>query len=103
MRDEDGDTMENWNDEKLQQVVNTKHGTEKRMPTTDIVSVLLDLVFPLGLNTKFSFKDLQILPGSGRKSEVWLVLGVSERRKMYLSACLTVWICSQTRQKETGG
>lgn len=37
MRDEDGDTMENWNDEKLQQVVNTKHGTEKRMPTTDII------------------------------------------------------------------
>lgn len=40
MRDEDGaegDTMENWNDEKLQQVVNTKHAGEKRMPTTDIV------------------------------------------------------------------
>lgn len=39
MRDEDGDgdTMENWNDEKLQQVVDTKHGAEKRMPTTDIV------------------------------------------------------------------
>lgn len=37
MRDEDGDTMENWNDEKLHEVVNTKHAGEKRMPTTDIV------------------------------------------------------------------
>jgi len=37
MRDEDGDTMENWNDEKLQQVVDTKHGLEKRMPTTEII------------------------------------------------------------------
>lgn len=40
MRDDEGDTMENWNDEKLQQVVNTKHGSEKRMPTTDIVGFL---------------------------------------------------------------
>lgn len=38
MRDDEADTMENWNDEKLQQVVATKHGSEKRMPTTDIVS-----------------------------------------------------------------
>lgn len=33
----EGDTMENWNDEKLQAVVNQKHAGEKRMPTTDIV------------------------------------------------------------------
>lgn len=40
MRDDEGegDTMENWNDEKLQQVVNTKHAGEKRLPTTDIVN-----------------------------------------------------------------
>lgn len=38
MRDED-DTMENWNDEKLKEVVDQKHAEEKRMPTTtDIVS-----------------------------------------------------------------
>lgn len=33
----EGDTMENWNDEKLQAVVNQKHAGEKRLPTTDIV------------------------------------------------------------------
>lgn len=38
--DEEDDTMENWNDEKLKQVVDTKHSKEKRMPTTDIVSCL---------------------------------------------------------------
>lgn len=37
MRD-DEDTMENWNDEKLREVVDKKHGTEKRLPTTEIVS-----------------------------------------------------------------
>lgn len=38
MRDADeNDTMDNWNDEKLKEVVEKKHGTEKRMPTTDIV------------------------------------------------------------------
>lgn len=36
MRDADDD-MENWDDEKLQEVVNQKHGKEKRMPTTDII------------------------------------------------------------------
>lgn len=40
MRDADeDDTMENWNEEKLKEVVNKKHGAEKRMPTTDIVSI----------------------------------------------------------------
>lgn len=39
MRDDEGDTMDTWNDEKLQEVVNQKHGAEKRMPTTDIVSI----------------------------------------------------------------
>lgn len=37
MRDED-ENMENWDDEKLKEVVNQKHSKEKRMPTTDIVS-----------------------------------------------------------------
>lgn len=41
MRDADEmDTMDNWNDEKLKEVVEKKHGKEKRMPTTDIVSVI---------------------------------------------------------------
>uniref|UniRef100_A0A6B2E8P2 Zinc finger CCCH domain-containing protein 15 n=1 Tax=Phlebotomus kandelakii TaxID=1109342 RepID=A0A6B2E8P2_9DIPT len=40
MRDDEvgnEDSMENWNDEKLKEVVDTKHGKEKRMPTTDII------------------------------------------------------------------
>ena len=45
MRDDgdEADTMENWNDEKLQQVVNTKHGAEKRTNATDIVSLNLKI------------------------------------------------------------
>lgn len=43
MRDDDdeNDTMENWNDEKLKEVVEKKHGTEKRLPTTDIVITII--------------------------------------------------------------
>lgn len=42
MRDADeNDTMDNWNDEKLKEVVEKKHGLEKRMPTTDIVRVII--------------------------------------------------------------
>lgn len=41
MRDDDEeDTMDTWNDEKLKEVVDKKHGAEKRMPTTDIVSTI---------------------------------------------------------------
>lgn len=43
MRDDgEEDNMENWNEEKLQQVIDQKHGKEKRMPTTDIVSRTFD-------------------------------------------------------------
>ncbi|XP_031620563.1 zinc finger CCCH domain-containing protein 15 homolog [Contarinia nasturtii] len=38
MRDDDeNDTMDNWTDDKLKEVVEKKHGKEKRMPTTDII------------------------------------------------------------------
>lgn len=37
MRDGEEEGMENWDDQKLQDVVNTKHGSERRMPTTDII------------------------------------------------------------------
>lgn len=41
MRDNsDDDDMQNWDDAKLQEVVDKKHGMEKRRPTTDIVSNL---------------------------------------------------------------
>lgn len=37
MRDDEEETMENWNDDKLKDVIDKKHGKEKRMPTTDII------------------------------------------------------------------
>lgn len=38
MRDDEEDTMENWDEEKLKEVIETKHGKGAKMPTTDIVS-----------------------------------------------------------------
>lgn len=85
MRDADEmDTMDNWNDEKLKEVVEKKHGKEKRMPTTDIVSVifLVKCVSDLDSNQNgffFSFKtDLQVLFGRCRKIEIRMVLGMSK-------------------------
>lgn len=39
MRDSDDpeDTMENWDEDKLKEVIEKKHGKDKKMPTTDIV------------------------------------------------------------------
>jgi hypothetical protein len=38
MRDEDDETMENWDEEKLKEVVEKKHGeAERKMPPTDII------------------------------------------------------------------
>lgn len=31
------DTMENWDEDKLKEVIEKKHGKDKKMPTTDIV------------------------------------------------------------------
>jgi len=39
MRDDDdeNDTMENWDEDKLKEVIEKKHGAGSKMPTTDIV------------------------------------------------------------------
>ncbi|XP_077291521.1 zinc finger CCCH domain-containing protein 15 homolog [Arctopsyche grandis] len=37
MRDDELDTMDNWNEEKLQEVVEKKHAMAKNVPTTDII------------------------------------------------------------------
>ncbi|XP_022904754.1 zinc finger CCCH domain-containing protein 15 homolog [Onthophagus taurus] len=38
MRDkDDDDTMENWDEDKLKEVIEKKHGKDKKMPTTDII------------------------------------------------------------------
>jgi len=43
---EENDTMENWDEDKLKEVVNKKHGeTDKKHPSTDIVSYLKVLIF----------------------------------------------------------
>lgn len=41
--DEENDTMENWDEEKLKEVIEKKHGkaTGGKMPTTDIVLPLI--------------------------------------------------------------
>nr|XP_022910402.1 zinc finger CCCH domain-containing protein 15 homolog [Onthophagus taurus] len=42
MRDkDDDDTMENWDEDKLKEVIEKKHGKDKKMPTTDIVSLII--------------------------------------------------------------
>lgn len=41
MRDDEDDTMENWDEQKLLEVVEKKHGMAAKMPTTDIVSLFL--------------------------------------------------------------
>lgn len=37
MRDNEGDDMQNWDVDKLKEVVDQKHSDEKRRPTTDII------------------------------------------------------------------
>ncbi|XP_052741870.1 zinc finger CCCH domain-containing protein 15 homolog [Bicyclus anynana] len=37
MRDDDEDTMDNWDEDKLKEVVEKKHGDDKQRPTTDII------------------------------------------------------------------
>lgn len=50
--EKEADTMDNWNDDKLKEVVDKKHSKEKNRPTTDIVSTLsvgMRLCRPSGL------------------------------------------------------
>lgn len=45
MRDDDeNDTMENWDEEKLKEVIEKKHGKSGKMPTTDIVSLIILMI-----------------------------------------------------------
>lgn len=46
MRDGDeNDNMDNWDDEKLKDVVNKKHGeNDKKHPTTDIVNKIIIII-----------------------------------------------------------
>lgn len=52
MRDDEEETMENWDVQKLAEVVEKKHGeAEKKMPTTDIVRYLFHLLIFNTFNT----------------------------------------------------
>lgn len=43
IRDDEEDTMENWDEDKLKDVIEKKHGSKSgKMPTTDIVSYTID-------------------------------------------------------------
>lgn len=44
MRDDDkeADTMDKWDEDKLKEVVEKKHGGSGQRPTTDIVCILID-------------------------------------------------------------
>lgn len=61
--DEENDTMENWDEEKLKEVIDKKHGaaTGGKLPTTDIVSSIWCGKFTV-LNGK-RFPDLQAFCG----------------------------------------
>lgn len=45
MRDDEEETMENWDEDKLKDVIEKKHGKTGKMPTTDIVSTKSSLNF----------------------------------------------------------
>lgn len=67
MRDGDeNDTMDTWDDEKLKEVVNKKHGeNDKIHPTTDIVNtIFFFLIYHFLLYFINYLLDLQIFFGS---------------------------------------
>lgn len=45
MRDDENETMENWDEDKLKEVIEKKHGKSGKMPTTDIVSNFIHYQF----------------------------------------------------------
>lgn len=53
MRDDEEETMENWDEEKLKDVIEKKHGKSGKMPTTDIVSYLILQLFLLPMHFVF--------------------------------------------------
>lgn len=55
---EENDTMENWDEDKLKEVVDKKHGeTDKKHPSTDIVSNLNILIlYKSTFNSIFLFQ-----------------------------------------------
>lgn len=66
MRD-DEDTMDNWDEDKLKEVVEKKHGEgDKQRPTTDIVSDHQTWVFYHCIRIRFSHLCCTVLDYCGR-------------------------------------
>ncbi len=64
--------MENWDQQKLEEVVKQKHAEEAARPKTDIVNATTMVA---------DCQGLQVFPRSTREAVVWLVLGLSQWRR----------------------
>lgn len=120
------DSMANWDEKKLEEVVDKKHGERnKSLPKTDIVSlenngcintklhircnILLSISTPTSSSILsllaggvYCETDLQVLSRCGGKQQIRLVLGMSKRRSVSLQARATTWLYAQEGQKERG-
>lgn len=96
--DKEADNMDDWDEEKLKEVVEKKHGSGGNRPTTDIVrGAFKFFVFNIQLACAYYSRfilDLQALLRGSRKVKVWLVLGMSIWSKVHLPTCLTSWFCA---------
>lgn len=98
--EKENDLMDDWDDEKLADVVKSKHGTEKSNQT-DIV--LTTSFFKKPLYNPISFVDLQIFLGRRGKQQIWLVLELSKRwQGLYVSPCSSSRIRVEKGQEEGG-
>ena len=88
--EKDKEDMNDWDQTKLEDVVNRKHGvTNNGLPPTTIVNIIRfwdRLMSVINL-------DLQIFLGSCRIKQIWLVLVVPDWRKMPLQACPSTRFC----------
>lgn len=100
MRDDgdENDTMENWDEEKLLEVIEKKHGKSGgKIPTTDIVSTIF---FFLKFFLHNFVADLQTFHRRCGKIQVRMVLAMSNGRELHLQACLTFRLCIEERQEK---
>ncbi len=104
-REKEADTMDKWDQSKLEQVVTEK--AERRPNQTDIVRRAHARTHArcqrAGSSGRPSRADLQVLPGRHRDTEVRLVLGLPQRRRVHLPACATARLRAQDQGGEEGG
>lgn len=104
--EKEADTMDDWDEDKLKQVVEKKQGSGGHRPTTDIVSnfylkyILYLLNFINTHRCNYFALDMQTFFRSCRKIQIRLVLGVSIWTQVHLSSCITTWFCFEKRYEE---